>query len=405
MLKKAFDYLFFSILSAGIGFLIIIYMTRTIKPEEFGVVGLFMAILYVLPQLMSFSSIGLVSINKVKMNNGTFLNFSKSYFTFCFFIFFIVMFISIVSSYFIKEYFLVFLLIPVIAFFQYLSLFHNAELIQDGKSRKYGIYRLLLVSSSLLLTIFFISYLKLSWDGRLYAMLISESLILFITLKFSFKTLRSFKIDFDVKKFKEYYLFGLPLLFGLGTAWLLNQSDRYIVLEFFSLKDVGIYTVAYSIGTIVNTINQAATNAIVPILYRNLEKKEGHKIVKKMNIYYSLIILTISLLIGLSSYWYVPLLFGDEYSESASIIFFISLAFGFNGIYRITGGVIAFYKQNRLQMNLLFISATVNILFSIMLIPLFGILSPAISTMFAYIVLAYLSYIHGWKILRKEEKC
>jgi len=315
------------------------------------------------------------------------------------------MFISIVSSYFIKEYFLVFLLIPVIAFFQYLSLFHNAELIQDGKSRKYGIYRLLLVSSSLLLTIFFISYLKLSWDGRLYAMLISESLILFITLKFSFKTLRSFKIDFDVKKFKEYYLFGLPLLFGLGTAWLLNQSDRYIVLEFFSLKDVGIYTVAYSIGTIVNTINQAATNAIVPILYRNLEKKEGHKIVKKMNIYYSLIILTISLLIGLSSYWYVPLLFGDEYSESTSIIFFISLAFGFNGIYRITGGVIAFYKQNRLQMNLLFISATVNILFSIMLIPLFGILSPAISTMFAYIVLAYLSYIYGWKILRKEEKC
>jgi O-antigen/teichoic acid export membrane protein len=405
MLKKITDYLIFSIMSAGIGFFTITYMTKVISPEEFGVVGLFMAVLYVLPQLISFVSIGLISINKVKMTQEMFLEFSRSYFTFGMIIFVILFFLSLSISTLYEKYFYIFVLVPIIAFIQYLALFHNAELIQDGKSRKYGIYRLALTLMSLILTMIFISYFKLSWDGRLYAMLASELFVLFLTIKFSFKTLRNFKLDFDIKRFKEYYLFGLPLLFWLAFTWILNQADRYIVLEFFTLKDVGIYTVAYSIGTIVNTVNQAATNAIVPILYKNLEKKEANKIVKKLNIYYSLAIITIALIVGLSSYWYVPLLFGNEYSQSASIILFIALAFGFNGVYRVTGSVIAFYKYNKLQMNLLFISAIINILLSIVMIPFFGILSPAISTMIAYMVLAYLSYINGWKILRKEEKC
>jgi O-antigen/teichoic acid export membrane protein len=177
------------------------------------------------------------------------------------------------------------------------------------------------------------------------------------------------------------------------------------VLNYFTLKDVGIYTVAYSIGTIINMINQAATNAIIPTLYEKLEKKEGRKIVKRLNIYYSLIILSLSLFIGIASYWYVPLLFGVEYVGSSDIILFISLAFAFNGIYRTTGSVIAFYKKNKLQMNVLYASAIINIVLSILFIPLFGILSPAVATMIAYIVLTLASYRYGWKILKKEEQC
>ena len=85
------------------------------------------------------------------------------------------------------------------------------------------------------------------------------------------------------------------------------------------------------------------------------------------------------------------------------IIFFISLAGGFSGIYRTTGGVLVFYKENALQMKLLYICAVANVLFSIVFIPIFGILSPAISTMLAFMMLAYLTYINGWKILRREE--
>lgn len=403
MIKKTINYLLFSVFAAGIGFLTTIYMARTISQEEMGIIGLFMAILFITPQLISFASTGLVPINKVKLTNEKFIDFSRTYITFGFLNFIIIFIVSCISGIFFKDYLEIFLILPIISFLMFLISFHHTELIQEGKSKKYGVYNLFNAGLVSLLTIISISILNFSWDGRLWAMLITQCFILFLMYKNTFKTILLFKIKFDKSSFKEFIKFGLPLFAGLGAGWILNQADNYIVLHFFSLKDVGVYAVAYSIGTIVNMINQAATNAIVPTLYNALEKKEGHKIIKKLNLYYSMFIITISLIIGGGSFWYMPLVFGEAYAQSADIVFFISLAFGFNGIYRATGSVIAFYKKNNLQMKIIYGSAIVNMVVSMLLIPYFGLVSPAIGTLVAYVVLAYLSYHFGWKILRKEE--
>jgi O-antigen/teichoic acid export membrane protein len=403
MIKKTLNYLLFSVVSSGIGFLTVMYMAKTITQEEMGIIGLFMAVLYMAPQLVSFASSGLVSINKAKLSNDNFIDFSKSYLTFGLINFIVIFVLSILIGLFFKEYWLLFIILPILSFFIFLVSFHQAELLQEGLSKSYGYYNLFNSIISALLTVLFLSYFSLSWDGRLWAMILGQCLVFMLMYKKSFNTLHQFKLTIDKVKFREFFKFGLPLFFGLGAGWILNQADNYIVLYFFSLKDVGIYAVAYSIGNIVNTINHAATNAIVPRLYSALSKKEGHQIIKKINFYYSLMILLFSLIVGISSYWYVPILFGEDYLQSSDIIFFISLAFGFNGIYRTTGGVIAFYKRNKLQMQLIYLSATINVIVSILLIPYFGIVSPAIGTMIAFIVLAYTSYYFGWKILKKEE--
>jgi len=404
MIKKLVDYIAFSGLTAGIGFFTVIYMTKHMPIEDFGVVGIFMAVLYVLPQLISFSSVGLVSINKVKLQKKEFLLFSKSYFTFAMIVFSLVCLFSFLTSFFFSQYTLLFIIVPLIAFIQYFSMFHNAELIQDGKSRIFGSYRLILSIISLLLTMLFLTQFHLTWEGRAYAMLLSESVILLLSVYFSFTTLKNYKFSFDLDAYREYFYFGLPLLFGLGAGWLLNQADRFIVLHFFDLKSVGLYTLAYTIGTLLNIINQAATNTIIPYVYKELERKKGHIIIRKLNIYYSLSIVCFALIVGFSSFWYVPLLFEPLYSDAPKIILFISLGFSFNGIYRVTGSVIAFYKKNQLQAKILYASAILNIILSIIFIPFFGILSPAIGTFMAYILLATLSYSYGWKILQQEEK-
>ena len=405
MIKKIFEYLVFSGLSAIIGFITVMYMTKHMSIENFGIVGLFMAILYILPQLISFSCSGLVSINKVKLNIKEFQLFSDSYFTFGIFIFIVIFLLGLLIGLFFKQYLLLGVLLPIVAFLQFLNTFHYAELIQDGKSKRYGIYRLILVSFSFLLTVVFLNNRQLTWEARLYAIVLSEGLLLVIALRLSFYTLRHFKVSINKENVREYFIFGFPLMFGLLAGWLLNQSDRFIVLHFFSLKDVGIYTLAYSIGTIVNMINQATTNAIIPSIYKYLEEKKASKYIRKLNIFYSISILSIAILIGLSSYWFVPLFFGIEYKHATEIILFIAVAFAFNGIYRTTGSVIAYYKRNSLQMKLLYGSAGINIVFSMLLIPVFGILAPAIATVMAYTFLAWSNYYFGWEILKKEELC
>ncbi len=90
MLKKALNYLLFSGVSSATSFLATIYMARTLSQESVGIIGLFMTIIYIAPQLMSFSSIGLVSINKVKLKHEDYIKFSNYHISFsllnCFFL-------------------------------------------------------------------------------------------------------------------------------------------------------------------------------------------------------------------------------------------------------------------------------------------------------------------------------
>jgi len=404
MIKKTFNYLIFSGLTSIVGFSSTIYLTRAISPDEFGIIGLFMAIVYILPLVISFSTIGLVSINKVKMERSGFSDFSNKFLTFGFTNFSLIFILSTITGFFFKDYWLIFILLPILAFLMYISSFHNAELIQDGKSKTFGSYRLIVALISFLITFILISLFNLTWDGRLIALIVSELSVLIISIFCTFETIKKFVLIYDKEKYKEFFHFGTPLMIGLGAGWMLNQADNYIVLYFFTLKEVGIYTAAYSVGSVINTINQAATNAIVPKLYVAFEKKQGHKVIKKLNFYYSLIILCVSFIVGIGSFWYVPILFGVEYIDSAPIVLLISVAFGFNGIYRTSGGVIAFYKRNLLQMKLVYISAVLNIIVSILLVSRFGILSPAIGTVVAYMFLAYMSFYYGWKILKVEER-
>jgi len=157
MLKKIVSYLSFSILSSSIGFLTVIYMARTISQKEMGIIGLFMAILFLFPQLISFATTGLIAINKVKLSPKNFIDFSKSYFTFGFLNFIIIFSIFSFMAFFFKEYWQIFVLLPIISLFMFLASFHQSELIQDGFSKFYGIYNLFYAIVVALLTILFLS--------------------------------------------------------------------------------------------------------------------------------------------------------------------------------------------------------------------------------------------------------
>lgn len=386
-----------------ISFITVVYMARNITQEEMGVIGLFMAVLFISPQLISFSATNLISINKVNLLENEYKNFTNSFITFSIIIFLLLCLLSFMFFIFFNNYWQLFLLIPILSFLMNLSLIHQLELVQDGKSKVYGNYSLFSVITTSIITIITIELLGLSWDGRLLSMMIGQFILLVVMWNFSFKTLKRFNFDFNKKSFKDFIYFGFPLFLGLGAGWLLNQADNYIVLHYFTLADVGIYSVAYSIGLLVNRINQATTSAIMPTFYTALHKGEGHKVINKFYIYYGVAIFLISLLVGGLSYWYMPIIFGYNYASSADIVFFISLAFAFFGIYSISEKVISYHKENKLKMYLLYISALANIVLSISLIPEFGILAPAIGTLFGFVLLAITSFYFSKQILIKKE--
>jgi O-antigen/teichoic acid export membrane protein len=395
--------MFFSLLASLVGLLATVYLTRTIDPDQFGVIGIFMAISFVLPQLISFSTINLVSINKVNLSRGDFQGFASLNISFSITIFVIILIFSAFSSIWFEGYRLIFLLLPLLGLAQYLAMFHNAELVQEGRSTAYGYYRLGNVVLAFILTYVMVQYFSMSWDGRLIAIVFSEVFVLLISAFVSFSTLKRARFSFRFRDYIYYVKFGFPLMLGLLAGWVLNQSDNFILLHFFSLYEVGLYASAYSMGLAINIVNQSVVKAFQPRIYIALRDGKARSLIKSYTILYFFIIMGVSLLFGMCSYYMVPIVFGEKYSGSEGVVFIIAIAFGFNGVYRVGNQVLTYHKKNVLQTKILSISAVQNLILSIFFMPLFGFYGPAVATVFSYATLAFLSFFFGHSTLKQLE--
>jgi O-antigen/teichoic acid export membrane protein len=403
MLRKSVSFLSFSLISSAIGFLNMSYLTKSISEEDMGVIGLYMAILYIGPQLLAFSSSGLIEINKIDLNKDKYREFTNQHITFVFLTTSILFVLSLILSIFWIKYWLFFFTLPILSCFMYLFSFHLSELVQEGRSKIHGLFTVLNAIFYSIITFFLVEFQHFTWQGRVVGLLIGYAISIFLMRNFSFLTLREFRFNLNIAVIQDFLKFGFPLFVGLGAGWLLNQSDNFIILHFFELKDLGLYSVAYLVGTMINQLNQAMTNSSIPKIYSALANNKGKEIIQKLTFQYTIIILIISVMLGLGSYWYMPLFFGLNYSESYKIVILISLAFAFNGIYRISGSVITYHKKNKLQTILLFVCAATNILISVSIVPFFGIIAPAVGTLCGYLVLCLLSFHFSNKLILEIE--
>lgn len=402
ILRRFFSYAFFSIAASGVGFITSIYLAKVITPTELGAVGLFQTFIYATVPLVTFSSVGLVAINKVKLNLECFQQFANAYFTFSVMITLTLFIVSLLCISIYPRYTFLLVAIPIMSFIKIFTDFHSSELVQLFKSKLYGIFNLAESIVGLVLSVVFISIFHLTWQGRIAALVLSIVCVLVIRYFVGFKALKSFRFLLDVQEIKKILIYGAPLMVSLGAAWILNNIDRFVVLHYFSLNAVGVYTLAFSIASVINIVNAATVNAIAPAIYQKLHEKNAKKIVFRYNLYYSVFILTLALIIGISSRWYMPLFFGNKYQHIENVILWIALSFAFGGVYKTMGLVIDFFQRNKLKTILLYISAAIVPIFSILFVHIIGMIAPAVGITVGYMFLAASSYVYGWKIMREE---
>ena len=105
---------------------------------------------------------------------------------------------------------------------------------------------------------------------------------------------------------------------------------------------------------------------------------------------------------ALASFFFAPFFLGKQYIHTAPIITIIAFAFAFDGISRFPRAVISYFKKNTLRMFLLYICGIANIITSLLLIPIFGKLGPAVGTLMAYLILSLLAYLFCFKELNRR---
>lgn len=196
-------------------------------------------------------------------------------------------------------------------------------------------YILIQISSAILLIIFTFSFLELM-DGdkvklRLDAMLWSSSVVLIPIIFFFIKNTYKFV---NLKKIKLYSLYllsyGIPIFFHSFSLLIKGQIDRIFIYKQYDALSLGVFSAGVQIAGLLSILLGVVNKALVPIYYENLKNKnlDEDKVIKLA--LYSLPVTLIpgglALLIPESAYiWFLGQEYGGSKYYTYMYVFGISL--------------------------------------------------------------------------------
>ena len=129
----------------------------------------------------------------------------------------------------------------------------------------------------------------------------------------------------------------------------------------------------------------------------SIKENNGKEILSKIMTYYLLILISLVLLISLFSREIVAIVAVGKYTESYKIIPIISVSYLLYGIYIFLFSGLMVTKKIKSQPIIIGISAFINIILNIILIPKFGYMGAALSTLFTYCVVVIGTYVVSQK--------
>lgn len=210
------------------------------------------------------------------------------------------------------------------------------------------------------------------------------------------------KCFYSKKYWKYAFFFNVPLIPHYLSGQILNQSDRIMISRMVGNAEVAMYSVAYSIGLLMNIFTQAINGSYTPWFYQNIEKRSYIEIRKITGIVSLLMALLVIILMFLAPEA-MDIIASPEYKEAVYVIPPIAASVFFIFLYNLFANVEFFFEKNRYVMYGSVIAAIINLILNYIFIKVFGYIAAAYTTLFCYIVYCGMHYIFAMKVCRDND--
>ena len=185
---------------------------------------------------------------------------------------------------------------------------------------------------------------------------------------------------------KELLNFSAPLVLTLALTWVFASSDKITIKIFSNLKELGLYSGAFRIVSVISVIQTGFTSFWTPFIYeRDSKNADDLVFYKKANDYLSLIFFLIGITI-LATRNIIIILLGEKYYDSLFIVPMLIFVPIMYLISETTMMGIGFKKKSKYFLYISIIVAIFNIVGNILLVPKYGAKGAAISTGISYII-------------------
>ncbi|UAY52231.1 lipopolysaccharide biosynthesis protein [Ferruginibacter albus] len=227
--------------------------------------------------------------------------------------------------------------------------------------------------SVILIVVFFYG-----WIGRVWGIAISLIAVNIFAIIYYVKN-KYLLLDISKSQIWEEVKFGIPVLLFQLCVSAINFSDKLLLGAFFVAKkaDIGIYSIAFLMGSVVGTMVQSILLYFQPSLYRQL-KNDNYTLAIKKDFYRYLKILTLAtVIIIVGGFFVYQFLINKIYLTGITYFFIIALSSYIWGISYYFFMFLLFHKQKRKILAQSLISLTTTVLINIVLIKKYFIMGAA----------------------------
>lgn len=227
--------------------------------------------------------------------------------------------------------------------------------------------------------------------GRYYGSLIANVIFLVIYILIIY---RNAILNLNLPQIKKGLLFSLPLVPSTFLHIIINVADRIILERYVPLAALGIYSVSYTLGTVLGIFAYSSYLAYEPIVFSKIGKDDFSQTVIKIRKYYLYVIFCLSFLYVLFSKEILLIMTSSKFSSGFKIIPIIILSTILLSENYLFGTILIGIKKTKISLILNIIGAVTNVVINILLIPIIGIYGAAISTLTSYLVMFSLFYFY-----------
>ncbi len=284
----------------------------------------------------------------------------------------------------------------LVVFLQNLSVPGFSWLRAEKRPLFFAILSIVNLFVSLVTTILFVGVLHMGVVGALLAIGGGYGMVVLGTIP-----LLLYRAEFCLRPdiAKGLLSFGLPNAASFISIWILQLSDRYLLSYFGSLAQTASYAVAYSLGGVLATVIISPFSLAWPTaMYAIAKKKDAAQTFRTVFRWFSLVLLFAAYGFSLAGIGILHLFFPISYHSAYPIIPIIAVSIMFYGLHLFLTVGIAIRRKTWLVVVLTMMAAISNILLNVFLIPRYGAVGAAWSTLLAYALLALITLIVNQRI-------
>lgn len=243
----------------------------------------------------------------------------------------------------------------------------------------------------ILLNILFVSVLKWGYMSLLTSTLLAYAVQLLLYL-FAYRTKPVSRKYIDKSLFKQMLRYALPYIPMTVSTWILNMSDRYMLLYLAGEEAVGIYGIGGRFVTVLSVVISGISTAYTSFAFKSHRDDQAREmfsdVVKVLFVFLAGICTTISLF-GRDV---IYLMTSPEYYGSYTLLPALMFSQLVYALYTFTGYGIAFKKKSQYYFYSVTAGAVVNVILNLFLIPEMGADGAAVTTLIGMVVMLMISY-------------